>query len=119
MHQATTPQTPAPTAVLRRREMRVTDRDIAGLMLCGKCTAHRMTCSLSTWTCSRTGCGAEAAEGEHGQGDEGDGVAAAEGDAGQDADFGAGRFDEAVAEAVLDGRADGGQVGRGSAGRGW
>ena len=48
-----------------------------------------------------------AAEGEHGQGDEGFGVAEAERDAGQEPDLGVGGLDQGVGQAVVEGGVDG------------
>ena len=51
-----------------------------------------------------------AAEGEHGQGDEGVWGSESEGDSGEQADFGVGRFDQPLGQAVFEGGVDGGAV---------
>ena len=48
-----------------------------------------------------------AAEGEHGESDEGFGAGEAEGDSGEEPDLGVGRLDEAVGETLVEGRVDG------------
>ena len=58
--------------------------------------------------------GGVAAEGEHGEGDEGFGAVKPEGDAGEESDLGVGRFDEPVGEAGVERGIDGGAVFDGS-----
>src|SRR6266568_5766255 len=67
------------------------------------------SCLIRGWFTFRE-CGAVSSEGEHGQGDEGGGGVEPECHPGYDADLGAGRFDQPVAELMFQRRFDPGTV---------